>query len=276
MLLLTNLFLSIGPRKLAKVLLLSMRRWIKLQASACLSPTPLLLDPVEATPSDLTPNAGTRSTSEVEYFGCKPVRKAETFASSATADVVTPGSQREETVLQRTARADYSVQGNKIQYGDLPERLKEDHGPTTMPAPPTKPAQELDASGPRFLLVDDNPINLRILVSFVKKFGYPYACATNGLEAFEVFKGGRGQGAAGFKFVLMDISMPVMDGFESTRRIRALEMERGLPPCHVFALTGLASASAQQEAFASGIDLFLTKPVRLEELSKILESNGVL
>ncbi|KAL0930099.1 Histidine kinase 5-like protein 2 [Colletotrichum truncatum] len=112
-------------------------------------------------------------------------------------------------------------------------------------------------------------------MSYMRKLGHEFACATNGLEAFEAFQESSGQGAKEFKCILMDISMPVMDGFESARRIRALESERGLSRCHIFALTGLASASAQQEAFVSGIDLFLTKPVRLKELNSILENKGV-
>ncbi len=64
--------------------------------------------------------------------------------------------------------------------------------------------------------------------------------------------------------------MPVMDGLESTRRIREFERSSKLKAATIIALTGLASASIQQEAFASGIDLFLTKPVRLKELDGIL------
>jgi CheY-like chemotaxis protein len=69
----------------------------------------------------------------------------------------------------------------------------------------------------------------------------------------------------------MDINMPILNGFEASRQIRGFEQQRGLPPATIIALTGLGSASAQQEAFSSGVDLFLTKPVRLKELTKILE-----
>lgn len=68
--------------------------------------------------------------------------------------------------------------------------------------------------------------------------------------------------------------MPVLNGFEATRQIRAFENAKGLEPAKIIALTGLGSASAQQEAFISGVDLFLTKPVRLKELTKILD--GIL
>jgi CheY-like chemotaxis protein len=69
--------------------------------------------------------------------------------------------------------------------------------------------------------------------------------------------------------------MPVMDGFESTRHIREFERQEGLQAATIIALTGLASASAQQEAFASGIDLFMTKPVRLKQLGEALHERDL-
>ena len=147
-----------------------------------------------------------------------------------------------------------------------------DHGLTGQGAAVegTAAAQD-DAAAPVFLLVDDNHINLKILSTYMKKIGRPYATATNGLEAIQAF----GEAGGRFKCVFMDISMPIMDGFEATRRIRALETERHLEPAAIFALSGLASASAQREAFESGIDLFLTKPVKLKELGNILAARGL-
>lgn len=125
-----------------------------------------------------------------------------------------------------------------------------------------------------FLLVDDNAINLKMLSSYMKKLNYKYNTASNGQEAVDTFihsPPGR------YSCVFMDISMPVMDGFEATRRIRAFERETRAPePTPIFALSGLASAEAQKEAFASGIDLFLSKPVKLKELSSFLETRGLL
>ncbi|KXJ85133.1 histidine kinase G7 [Microdochium bolleyi] len=68
----------------------------------------------------------------------------------------------------------------------------------------------------------------------------------------------------------MDISMPVMDGLEATRGIRELEFVEQLEPSKIIALTGLASAEVQKAAFASGVDVFLTKPVRFKDLSPLL------
>ena len=69
----------------------------------------------------------------------------------------------------------------------------------------------------------------------------------------------------------MDLNMPTLDGFEATQRIRQFERQQGLEPATIIALTGLANADARQQAYSSGIDLFLTKPVRLKELTRILE-----
>ncbi|CAK1359409.1 Virulence sensor protein BvgS [Cercospora beticola] len=76
---------------------------------------------------------------------------------------------------------------------------------------------------------------------------------------------------APFNFVLMDISMPVMDGMESTKCIRAFEKEYGLKKSTVIALTGLASEKAREEAETVGIDVFLPKPVKFKELRTLLE-----
>ena len=70
-----------------------------------------------------------------------------------------------------------------------------------------------------------------------------------------------------------DIAMPVMDGFEATRAIRDLESRRQTPsPALIVAVTSLALGGEKAEAFASGVDIFMTKPVSFEEVGKLLES----
>jgi CheY-like chemotaxis protein len=68
-----------------------------------------------------------------------------------------------------------------------------------------------------------------------------------------------------------DISMPVMDGLESTRAIRTFEREQKMKPANIVILTGLVSDSVREEAIISGASVFLTKPVRLKELGEILK-----
>jgi CheY-like chemotaxis protein len=125
------------------------------------------------------------------------------------------------------------------------------------------------------LAVDDNPINLRLLRSFVEKLGHRHVLAKNGLEALEAYKTSTLETTSPtisrLDVILMDINMPEMDGLESTRQIRAYERDNSLPPVTIIALTGVASSETQQEAHASGVNLFLIKPVRLADLDVVLK-----
>ena len=149
-------------------------------------------------------------------------------------------------------------------------------------APPEQPLHQ-PLQPPCLLLVDDNKINLTLLRTYMRKRKYDVVDeAENGLEAVNKFD----DQPEGYDIVFMDISMPVLDGFGATRQIRAIEEARrkkarelvgddtapesskgpkpepkGKTPALVIALTGLASSRDQSEAFSSGIDLFLTKPV---------------
>lgn len=152
------------------------------------------------------------------------------------------------------------------------------HGALTS-APAATPGQPKRL--PRMLLVDDNRINLRVLQVCMKKRGYPaISSAEDGLQAVntyqELFSSTPSRAP---DIVLMDISMPVMNGFEATRRIRKIESEHNsqltsLPTPRsslIIALTGLASVKDQREAFASGVDLYIMKPISIAKLSQLLE-----
>ncbi|KAF2432392.1 hypothetical protein EJ08DRAFT_710304 [Tothia fuscella] len=120
------------------------------------------------------------------------------------------------------------------------------------------------------LLVDDNAINLRILTTLVSKTAScTFRTATNGLEAVKIYR----SSPQPFDLVFMDISMPVMDGFTAIREIRRWEREQEIESCMIVALTGLGSENSKQEAFASGTNLFLTKPVKLGDIRGVM--NGV-
>lgn len=70
--------------------------------------------------------------------------------------------------------------------------------------------------------------------------------------------------------VLMDINMPVMDGFEAARAIRRFEKASGTPRATIIAVTGLGDTAAREQSFTSGMDLFLTKPVKMKDVTEIL------
>ncbi|KAK5081215.1 hypothetical protein LTR05_008009 [Lithohypha guttulata] len=127
------------------------------------------------------------------------------------------------------------------------------------------------------LLVDDNSINLRILLTAISRLKYEahgiqVLTAVNGLEALNAYKTATNAGTC-VRVVLMDISMPVMDGITATKEIRLFEQARGMPENRksvVIAVTGLASAEAQHEIENSGFDDYLPKPVHLKVLREAL------
>ncbi|KAI2485300.1 sensor histidine kinase response [Pyrenophora tritici-repentis] len=148
-------------------------------------------------------------------------------------------------------------------------------GPTVKVTPASSVAQssavsqhEDDSIVSSTLIVDDNMLNRRLLVAFMRKNKLSYQEASNGLEAVEMYK----DESCSFDTILMDMSMPVLDGMSATRAIRDHERANNTSRCCIIALTGLASSSAKLEAWSSGIDHFLTKPVNYKELREILRS----
>ena len=124
----------------------------------------------------------------------------------------------------------------------------------------------------KLLLVDDNAINLRVLSSCIKKLGCTYSEATNGREAVEIYKTDGGP----FNLIFMDLSMPIMDGYTAAREIRKYESHAGLERSRIIALTALGSSEAKQEAFTSGIDLFISKPAKMSEVRELVAETALL
>ncbi len=124
------------------------------------------------------------------------------------------------------------------------------------------------------LLVDDNPINVKLLVHLVQKLNLTFETASDGMEAVKLYKNSLDGQSPRFDYVFMDISMPVMNGFEATREIRQMETQAAARRCKVIALTGLSSDVNRNEASASGCDLFLTKPVKMATVRGLLDSKG--
>jgi CheY-like chemotaxis protein len=153
--------------------------------------------------------------------------------------------------------------------------------PSSQPIHEAFPAPATATGGLHVLLVDDNKINLQLLIMFMKKCGFTYTEAENGQEALDRYTEAcipasqtTGPGRQRFDFVLMDISMPVMDGLEATKRIREFERENAISAATIIALTGLASADAQRHAKSAGVDVFMPKPVRFAELRRLLHASA--
>jgi signal transduction histidine kinase/ActR/RegA family two-component response regulator len=112
----------------------------------------------------------------------------------------------------------------------------------------------------RVLVAEDNPVNRRVVEHLVRKLGHEVDCAENGESALEALE------SRAYALVLMDCQMPVLDGYEATRRIRARESMRGLPRTPIVALTAHAMKSDRDRCLATGMDDYLTKPVQARVL----------
>jgi signal transduction histidine kinase/CheY-like chemotaxis protein/ligand-binding sensor domain-containing protein len=133
------------------------------------------------------------------------------------------------------------------------------------PAPLTAPAPAVAASGPRrILLVEDNAVNRRVIVGLLEKHGHTIESAENGLEALGALA------KSNYDLVLMDVQMPVMDGLEATRRIRAME-SRGAHRMPVVGLTALAMKGDREICLGAGMDECIHKPIDLASLLKAIE-----
>ena len=115
----------------------------------------------------------------------------------------------------------------------------------------------------RVLLAEDNPVNRQLAVRLLEKRGHHVVVATNGREALEALE------KESFDLVFMDVQMPEMDGMEATAVIR--ENEKGRD-CHqtIIALTAHAMKGDRERCLAAGMDGYLSKPIRREELDEIL------
>ncbi len=134
---------------------------------------------------------------------------------------------------------------------------------------PVLPAAGSDFGDRRILLVEDNELNREIAVELLKQYGFRIDTAENGAEAVEKVK----HAAPGdYDLVLMDVQMPVMNGYEATKQIRALD-DPALAGITILAMTANAFDEDRKQALECGMDGFLSKPIVLEELIGTLQNN---
>ena len=123
---------------------------------------------------------------------------------------------------------------------------------------PAAPARRL-----RVLLAEDNVVNQRVALLMLDRLGYRADTAANGLEAVEALR------STPYDVVLMDVQMPELDGLGATERIRAEVAPERQP--RIIAMTASALVEDQERCLAAGMDDFLSKPVRREELAATLQ-----
>ncbi|HEY3443972.1 MAG TPA: ATP-binding protein [Paludibaculum sp.] len=145
--------------------------------------------------------------------------------------------------------------------------------PVGEPSEPAGPARPEDSAcprpwaGSRVLLVEDNVVNQRVGQRFLERLGCEVIIAADGRQAIDLIE--LQIANRQFDLVLMDCQMPVMDGFQTTQRLRRLEQASGghLP---VVAMTASALETDRLHCYSSGMDDYITKPVQLEEVERVL------
>lgn len=173
-------------------------------------------------------------------------------ATSVTTNATEPDGDAESLVNQPDTQVEHM----------LPDR-------TTKKAP-DKPTD------PRFLLVDDNAINLKVVGMYAKKCSkQPSTSAGGGQEAIDAFTAAtlaspENPTPTGFDVILLDLSMPEVSGFDVAAAIRKLERESGAGRTYIAALTGLVSDKDRVAAFAAGVDEYVTKPATVKDIHGVI------
>jgi CheY-like chemotaxis protein len=139
----------------------------------------------------------------------------------------------------------------------------------------TSVSTEVPTTGAYVLIVDDHELVRSLVQQTVRQLGYRTIVACNGQEAVQLVQ----QRASEIGMVLMDCEMPVMDGYDSTEAIRALEAARGVPPeeaLYICAMTANAMREDVEKCFRHRMSGFLAKPVKRSDLYGVLKEHCVI
>ncbi len=152
---------------------------------------------------------------------------------------------------------------------DLHHTLERSLGRATDDVPVRESAlpQEASFSGKRILLAEDNDLNREIATEILQEAGFLIECAENGQQACDMV----GQSEPGYyNLILMDIQMPIMDGYAATRVIRAMD-DPHLSSIPIFAMTANAFEEDREKAIEAGMNGHLAKPIDLDKMMELLK-----
>jgi CheY-like chemotaxis protein len=144
----------------------------------------------------------------------------------------------------------------------LPYQPVPGHSPAPQPLAPMTSTFQNDLQAPLVLVVEDNEANILSLKDYLEYKGFSLHCASNGQEALDFLAQQRPD------IILMDVQMPIMDGMEASRRIRANPDWQSIP---IIALTALTMPGDRERFLAAGMNEHISKPVRLGELVSLID-----
>jgi len=174
------------------------------------------------------------------------------------------------------------LMGSNIQLQSIPGkgstfeftiRMKPGKPLPLQPESPVVQQVSLDAGAPsnqclRVLLVEDHVINQKLAINLIERAGHKVTVANNGEEGLRTAM------QQEFDLIFMDMQMPVMDGLEATRAIRAFEVANQRKPVRIVAMTANAMASDREACEEAGMDAFLSKPFKADELRLHLHAHA--
>ncbi|KAM0324732.1 hypothetical protein ACHAPQ_008230 [Fusarium lateritium] len=149
------------------------------------------------------------------------------------------------------------------------EEQQSTNAPQTSPSTEAPETANSSVDDAKYLLVDDNKVNIKLMSNTFNKLGLKYQIAWNGEEALDMYKAHPER----CKMILMDTSMPVMDGLRATTLIRSYETENELQPAAIVALIATNIESEKQRLVEKfGMSTTLKKPFKIEAVQEVLNN----
>jgi PAS domain S-box-containing protein len=143
---------------------------------------------------------------------------------------------------------------------ELPLHIKKDSEAVSQVVSNQKLDKMINATPPHVLLVEDYPANIMVATTLLNQFGCTYKVAHNGKKALEILN------EENFDIILMDVQMPIIDGFEATRLIRKLEKDIGCARSNIIGITAHVLAGDRERCLDAGMDDYISKPFDQHEL----------
>ncbi|HEX2215254.1 MAG TPA: response regulator, partial [Xanthobacteraceae bacterium] len=213
-------------------------------------------------------------------LGTETLRALATAASSVHKRIVllSPGERGELGLLAEAGFANYLIK--PIRRASLAAILGSGEDSTVFP--PHRADAEIGAAmaaargSLKILVAEDNEINALLTRSLLEKLGHYPAVVGDGAAAYDAWKAAVARGAP-FDLVLLDVQMPVMDGIDAARRIRAAEAAAGVARTPIVAVSANAFVEDRETCMAAGMDGFLVKPLDRDQLAAwLVHARGTL
>jgi signal transduction histidine kinase/CheY-like chemotaxis protein len=200
------------------------------------------------TPIDQTAAAQNNPTAQGVYYLSKPVKQSQFRESLITSLGL---------VTDRSSTPDLSHASS--------EHRSPNSYPSEHPAMDSSSSSIFNSTDLRVLIAEDNLVNQKVILQLLKRLGHEAEVVNNGVEALERLH------QTPYNVVLMDVQMPEMDGIEATQTIRQQIPQAQQP--YIIALTANATQGDREACLAAGMDNYLSKPIRMDALSALLQEH---